>query len=208
MATDLELLARWRADDPAAGSELFKRHFDGLYRFFANKVDSEAEDLIQRTMMACVRYRDNLAEIASFKAYLYTIARNELYRHLRGRRSEDIDFTVASIADLGPSPATVLGEQQRDRRLLGARRSLPVESQLLLELHYWEELSTAELATVLGVPQGTAKTRLRKARQQLADALEHGPEATGTDRLDLWIRSMRGLWRLTDSGTPSLASET
>jgi RNA polymerase sigma factor (sigma-70 family) len=199
MMSDLELLERWRGGDQAAGSELFKRHFDGLYRFFINKVDAEAEDLIQRTLMACVRYRESLHGVTSFKAYLFTVARNELYRHLRKRKPEGVDFTTESVADLGPSPTTLLGERQRDRQLLGALRSLPVESQVLLELHYWEELSTSELAVVLDVPHGTAKTRLRKAKQLLGTALEQAPEPSPTDALELWIRSMRGRLQLTDS---------
>ena len=199
MVSDLELLACWRAGDQTAGSELFKRHFAGLYRFFVNKVDSEAEDLIQRTLMACVRYRDGLERVTSFKAYLFTVARNELYRHLRKRKPEGIDFTTDSVADLGPSPATLLGDRQRDRLLLGALRSLPVESQLLLELHYWEDLSTAELAAVLEVPHGTAKTRLRRAKQLLTEALRAGAEASPDDGIDRWIRSMRARLQLGES---------
>jgi RNA polymerase sigma factor (sigma-70 family) len=191
MTSDLELLGRWRAGQAAAGSELFKRHFDGLYRFFVNKVDTEAEDLIQKTLLACVRYQDALDRVTSFKAYLFTVARNELYRHLRQRRPQGVDFTIESVTDLGPSPTTLLGDHQRDRKLLGALRSLPVESQVLLELHYWEELSTAELATVLGIPHGTAKTRLRAAKQRLAKALQQAHEPEASDALELWIRSMR-----------------
>jgi RNA polymerase sigma factor (sigma-70 family) len=190
--SDLELLAAWRADDAAAGSELFRRYFDPLYRFFVNKVAGDAEDLMQNTWMACVRYGDHLERASSFRAYLFTVARNELYRHLRARRpSADVDFGASSIADLSPSPMTVLGSAERERRLLGALRSLPVESQITLELHYWEDLSTAELAEILEVPQGTAKTRLRRAKQLLDQALRRGRQPTDTDAIDRWVRSMR-----------------
>ncbi len=192
MPTDLELLTRWRDGDKAAGSELFARHFDSLYRFFVNKLAAEAEDLVQSTWMACVRYSDRVAEAASFRAYLFTIARNELYRALRGRApSGEVDFGVSSIIDLSPSPATVAAAAERDRDLLGALRALPVDAQVVLELHYWEDLSATELANVLDVPVGTAKSRLRRAKQLLVVALRRGKEATEDDALDQWVRSMR-----------------
>ena len=193
MRSDGELLAAWRADDQAAGSELFRRYFDPLYRFFVNKIADEAEDLIQNTWIACVRYGDSLERASSFRAYLFTVARNELYRHIRrARPCVDVDLGASSMVDLSPSPTTILGTAERDRQLLGALRSLPVEAQVILELHYWEDLSTAELAEILDLPQGTAKSRLRRARQLLDVALLRGDAAEDHDALDRWIRSVRG----------------
>lgn len=192
MASDLELLARWGAGDQSAGSELFKRHFDSLYRFFANKLSAEAEDLVQSTWMACVRYSAKVEKAASFRAYLFAIARNELYRALRDRAPLGaVDFGTSSIVDLSPSPVTVAAAAARDRDLLGALRALPVEAQVVLELHYWEDLSATELAQVLDVPAGTAKSRLRRAKQLLVVALRRGKTATDDDGLEQWVRSMR-----------------
>mgnify|MGYP001366031676 CR=1 FL=1 len=192
MKTDLELLAAWRDDDASAGGELFRRYFDPLFRFFVNKVPDDAEDLIQNTLMACVRYGDKVGQASSFRAYLFTMARNELYRFLRSKKPHgEIDFGVSSLVDLAPSPSTVLGSAERERQLLGALRSLPVDAQLILELHYWEDLSTAELAEILEMPQGTAKSRIRRAKQLLQTALRRGTDPTETDALERWVRSMR-----------------
>ena len=86
---------------------------------------------------------------------------------------------------------TVAVAAQRDRDLLGALRSLPLESQVVLELHYWEDLSATELAEVLDMPVGTVKSRLRRAKQLLQTALHRGTEAPKDDALDAWVRSMR-----------------
>jgi len=83
----------------------------------------------------------------------------------------------------------VAGEEER--ALLGALRGLPLELQVLLELHYWEDLSTSELAGVLEIPQGTVKTRIRRARELLESALASGPRPLHGDQLDEWVRSMR-----------------
>lgn len=192
MSSDVELLEGWRAGDNASGSELFRRYFDSLYRFFVTKLPDEAEDLIQSTWMACVRYGEQVAAATSFRAYLFTMARNELCRVLRERKPSDrVDFGVTSLQDLSPSPRTAAAAGEEERALLGALRTLPLDLQLLLELHYWEELSTAELAGVLEIPQGTVKTRIRRARELLESALASGHRALSGDELDEWVRSMR-----------------
>ena len=53
-----------------------------------------------------------------------------------------------------------------------ALRHLPLDLQVVVELHYWEEHSTAQIATVLEVPQGTVKSRLRRARALLENLLD------------------------------------
>ena len=58
MVTDTELLSAWRGGDLECGRTLFERHFDGVRRFFANKLDHGAEDMVQRTFLACVEGRD------------------------------------------------------------------------------------------------------------------------------------------------------
>jgi RNA polymerase sigma factor (sigma-70 family) len=192
MSTDFDLLAGWRGGDKSAGSELFRRYFDSLYRFFLGKLPDEAEDLIQSTWMACVRYTEQVAAATSFRAYLFTMARNELCRALRQRRPrEQLDFGVTSLRDLSPSPRTAAAAGEEERALLGALRTLPLELQLLLELHYWEELSTSELADALEIPHGTVKTRIRRARDLLESALASSPRALQGDQLDAWVRSMR-----------------
>lgn len=192
MRDDFELLDDWRAGNTSAGSELLRRYFDNLYRFFSSKVDDEVEDLIQGTLLACVRYQKSLEGVESFRAYLFTVARNELYRHLRKRVKRDvIDFGHTSVIALGFSPTSVIARRQQQLRLVAGLRALPVELQTLLELHYWEGLSTAELAVVVEAPQGTIKSRLRRARALLAEALQ---AAEGTVSDQLTSRDVLGSW--------------
>jgi hypothetical protein len=64
---DDELLEAWRAGDLSAGNALFARHFDSLCRFFRNKVSGEIDDLIQRTLLACLEGQRSFRGDASFK---------------------------------------------------------------------------------------------------------------------------------------------
>lgn len=198
MESDRELLQRWRAGDRAAGNVLFKRHFEAVYRFFRNKVDQGVEDLVQRTFTACVEGRDRFREEASLRTYLFGIAHNLVYEHIRRRRRADeiVDPEVASIVDLGASPTSILAARAEENLLVQALRRVPLASQVILELFYWEQFTGAELGVFLGVPEDTARSRLRRARQQLEAVLKQLQAApvlvsSTLENLDGWAEGLR-----------------
>lgn len=172
-SADYELLDRWRTGDAAAGQALFARHFDGIYGFFETKCESDADELVQATFLACLRAKEQFRKESSFRTYLFTIARHELYRVLRERQRDGkrLDFELSSIAELASSPITRLGRNQEHQRLVNALRQLPVDQQTLLELHYWEEMGIADLAAVFEAPEVTIRTRLHRARNALRDQM-------------------------------------
>jgi RNA polymerase sigma factor (sigma-70 family) len=196
---DLVLLDRWCAGDSQAGNTLFKRHFSSIYRFLAHKVDSanDADDLVQETFLACVRQRERFRRQSSFRTYLFAIARHTLYSHWSktARQSTAIDFSEISIASLSTSAGSRLVRRGDEARLLEALRGLPLEQQLLLELHYWEELERDQLAEVFEVEPATTRSRLFRARQALRERLDAvaqaPPSAASDDALDAWARSLR-----------------
>lgn len=176
VATDEELLAAWGRGEGAAGEQLLRRHFDALFRFFRHKLDEVAtvEELVQRTMLAAVANREKFRGECSFRSWLFTIARHELCHELRRlpRRHEHVDVTEQSIAELsGASPTGAVGRLQHERLLLAALRRIPLDLQIAIELAYWEELSAADIARVLETPIGTIKSRLRRARELLQQAM-------------------------------------
>ena len=173
MDPDLTLLESWRAGDGRAGQDLFNRHFADIYRFFEYKVGADADDLAQRTFMACVDARDRFRGGSSFRTYLFAIARNQLYSFLRRLpRAEHVDFDQTSIADLVPSLASQLGRARDIERLRLALATLPAEQQLLLELHYWHELDAEALGEVFEAAPGTIRVRLLRARRALRQRME------------------------------------
>lgn len=195
-SSDLDLLVAWRAGDAAAGQTLFGRHFRKVYRFFETKCGAEADELVQSTFLACVRAKHNFRGDSSFATYLFTIARHELYRVLSERRRDRarIDFEVSSMAELVPTPRTRIAAREDRRRMLSALRELPVDMQVLLELHYWEGLDVAELAEIFESIPVTIRSRLHRARVALRDRMASEREApadvTSTlDSLDAWARA-------------------
>lgn len=188
---DLGLLARWREGDRAAGQALFERHFEGLYRFFRNKCEGNCDELVQSTLLACLESKQQFRGDSRFRTYLFAIARNKLYHYFRDRKRDDgLDLSITSVADLITTPGTMLARDQAHRALLDALRKLPVEQQTLLELHYWEEMDTVELAAVFEVPAATIRTWLFRARGRLRDLLD--PSLAGTlEDLDRRAREAR-----------------
>jgi len=169
--TDAELLAQWRDGDVRAGSELFDRYFDTVRRFFANKAGREVEDLVQVTFEACVGAVRRFEGRSSFRTYLLGIANNVLRGHFRAMvRRDDIE-EFASVEDMGAGLSTLVASRSEHRLLLAGLRRIPLESQVLLELYYWERLSGRELGLFLGVPEDTARSRLRRGKTLLAEAL-------------------------------------
>lgn len=197
---DFELLEAWRGGDEAAGRELFARYFDAVYRFFRNKVDDAAEDLVQQTFMGLVQGKDRFRGEASFRTYVFMIARKRLYTFLRDRdRARDpMEFHSTSVADLGlVSPSRAVVVRQEQQLLLQGLRRLPLEMQVALELFYWEELSVTEIADVLETPVGTVKSRLQRARVRLDEILvelSNSDEAllkSTMDNFEAWAKDLQ-----------------
>lgn len=170
MDADLELLARWRGGDAGAGEQLFVHYFDRLCTFFATKCN-EADELVQRTLVACLKAKDQFEGRSSFRTYVFTLARHELFHHLRKQRKdgERLDFSVTSVAEIVTTPATRLARDAARRRILEILRTLPVEQQTLLELYYWEDMDVAALAEVFETTPGNIRVRLHRARQALKE---------------------------------------
>lgn len=167
MDTDAVLLERWRAGGREAGEEIFRRHFQTVYRFFQSKVGSEADDLVQATFMGCLKSRESFHGDGSVKWYLLGIARHELYAFFGRRKKEAIDFGVTSLADFATTAATRLVRAQAIGHLQAALERLPLEQQLLLEHHYWEEMDAAALGVMFNAKPGAIRVRLLRARKAL-----------------------------------------
>jgi RNA polymerase sigma factor (sigma-70 family) len=194
------LLEAWRAGDLQAGQILFRSHYGPLVRFFRSKAGEAAHELTQATFLACVEGRGAIRAAASFRAYLYGVARNILYDHYRGkqRASVVLEFADVSTEDLAPGLAGVHAAEQELDLLLRAMRRIPLNAQILLELYYWERMTAREIGEVLGVPEGTVRTRIRDAKRHLEAQLARlarTPElADSTIRgFDTWAEQLRRL---------------
>jgi RNA polymerase sigma-70 factor (ECF subfamily) len=169
LRTDLELLDRWRAGDKVAGDALVARHWDGIARFFRQKIGDDGADLISQTFLACI---ESAAPIENVRAFLFTVARRRLADAFRSRaRAPELDFAISSLADLDAGLVTELTRKQRGELLRAGLARIPLDDQIALELAYLEGLTTRELAEVLDLNENTISSRLARARDKLRAAL-------------------------------------
>lgn len=197
-ATDIDLLNAWREGDATSGEELFERHYASIARFFRNKVSRGVDDLIQNTFLAMVETRDRFRGDSSFRTYLFGVAHNTLRYHYRKQKrdADRLDFEQTSAADLAPGPGTIVGEQSEQRLMLQALRAIPLDYQIVLELYFWEPMTAVEIAEVLAIPEGTIRTRIRRAKQLLEEQLaifSESPELLKrtVSNLEDWAKSLR-----------------
>ena len=172
-------MPRCRVGDEAAWRELVTRHtrrvFGLAYRF-TGRVD-EAEDLTQEVFVKVYqtlgRYREN---DGPFGGWLMAVARNHaIDRYRRGRqerlhRAED-PALLDSVPAREEHPVAGLEREERKRLVHSGLRALPVELRLPLILCDLQGLPYEEIASELGIPLGTVKSRINRARLELAKRL-------------------------------------
>ena len=174
-SSDVELLRRWREGDRASGSALLRRHFGGVFRYFDRHVSgADVEDLTQRTFQSCVESRDRLLDDASFRAYLFGIARKQLLKHYEWKRprGQEVSPSGAQLRDIRTSPSGLMARADQQQLFVRAMQEVPEEYRVVLDLFFWQDRKMKEIAAQLEVPLGTVKSRLHRGKAMIKDAVE------------------------------------
>lgn len=197
MAEDVELLRAWRGGDRAAGDALMRRYYTRVFRFFELKAQWMAEDLTQRTLLACLEHHRELRDDEAFAGYLFGIARNQLLMALRRPSPARVleRFGEDSPAAARTQMSTLASRRQEQQLLLRAMTELPADTQMTLSLYYWEEMQAPALAEVFGISASAMRSRLVKARADLRQVIEGlaaapSPRASLLRDVDGWARSV------------------
>ncbi len=194
--SDADLLSAWCAGDRSASDRLVARYYHSVHRFFELKAGFIADDLTQRTFLACVQHAASIREAASFKSYLFGIARRQYLDHQRRSGRSDLALDrFGSGTDSQTPLSRQVARREEQQLVLQAMAALPDDALLPLQLYYWEELPTAEIAEVLGVPQSTVTSRLARARTRLftlVSRIARRPQLrdASPQEIDAWARSI------------------
>lgn len=184
--TDQELVERHVAGDGgAAFGELFRRHRDRMYavalRTTANR--ELAADAVQEAFISAFRRADAYRGEAAVTTWLHRIVVNACLDRLRRER-----VPVRRTADLGeldlPDPHDGHGTVETRLDVQGALARLPEGQRLALVLVDMHGLTVAEAAHVLGVAEGTVKSRCSRGREALAGILGLRPDPTAVDSVE------------------------
>jgi len=168
---DDDLVARLRRGDRAAIGEAYAAHH-GTVRGFARRLvgdDAAAEDIVHDTFVALPRAAGRFRGESSLRGFLIGVAANHARRHIRAaaRRRKAMERLGTTPLSNPPDPAQLTERQRLADRLLAALDRLPVDQRVAFVLCEVEQRTSVEVSTILGVPEGTVRTRTFHARRQL-----------------------------------------
>ena len=186
VTSDQELWGRAGAGDGDAFGELFDRHCDAIYNYLFRRTGdwSVAEDLTSVVFLeAWRRRRDLRLESASALPWLFGVATNVVRNERRSRRRHRVALArlpkERAELDIAERVIDRVESEQTMREALALLVRLPKEQQDVFALCGWSELSYEAAALALGIPVGTVRSRLSRARARLAElVVANGLEAS------------------------------
>jgi RNA polymerase sigma-70 factor (ECF subfamily) len=179
LPSDADIIAR-SLTEPEVFATLFDRHAVAVHRYLGRRVGELADDLVSETFLIGFRrraaYRPEHVEV---RPWLIGIATNLVHGHVRteqrryralARAAAQPGSSGADAEDPGDSAGRLDAEAMRGP-LAGALAGLKGRDRDVLLLFAWAQLSYEEIAAVLGIPLGTVRSRLNRARRQTRTAL-------------------------------------
>lgn len=188
-----DTVPRYRSADLQTLEELASEHSKLVYRLIVRLVGSgpDVEDLMQDVMVAAVASAERREPDTDMTAWIYGITLNVCRNYLRRRRYRRLLFwryqnlaVDGGLASEASPPSRVEAQEEADAVHAAVQRLKAPQREAVI-LHYWEDLSVAQVAAASGVPVGTVKSRLHHARRKLrrmlgpilaADEVEGGRE--------------------------------
>lgn len=188
-SSDSELWDRAAAGDAAAFGELYDRHANAIYNhcFRGTASWSLAEDLTSAVFLQAWRHRSDVRLVGdSALPWLLGVATNLARNQQRALRRYQAALRrlppPSSEDDFADDLAARVDDERAMRRILVLVNRLPRRDRVVLALCVWDGLSYAEAAAALGIPVGTVRSRLSRARRRLERSRREPGAAT--NRLD------------------------
>lgn len=192
-AMDETLATRSAGGDQDAFAELVRRYQDRLFALALRMVGQreEAEDVAQEAFINIYRNLGRFRTGERFAPWAYKIASNLCIDHLRRRRAQVVSLDAPAdadrdedeqrpIPDWSMSPEKVALEHEGEAQVLAAIDQLPPNYRLIVLLRHVDDMTYEDIAAVTGLPLGTVKNRLFRAREALKRSLAHlRPGAAG-----------------------------
>lgn len=163
-----ELLTRVARRDRDAFHGFYDAYADRVFRYVLTILRNVhlAEEVVQETMLAVWNGAASFTGRSRVSTWVFGIARNQAYnllrREKRGDRRPREEFVL-------PDPSDGVHEELR---VLDALATLPSDQREVVFLTFYEGLSYAQIASILGIPEGTVKSRMYHAKRRLAQELE------------------------------------
>ncbi len=171
-------LARTQAEE-AQVAALVNQYAGALYRvaYSVLRNPADAEDAVQEAFMRVLRHRGTLDEVRDHRVWLIRIVWNIVLDRKRRAKTRPETDDVAELARVLPcgglSAEEIASAAQHHAKVLGCVEKLPAKERQVLMLSAFEELSSVEIAEVLGITESSVRSRLFRARNLMAELLNH-----------------------------------
>ena len=165
--------------EEAALSALVEQYSGTLYRvaYSVLRNPTDAEDAVQETFLRVLRHRHMLDEIRDQRVWLVRIVWNVVLDRKRRAKTrpetDDVSELARVLPSNGLSAEEVAAAAEHHAHVLGCVERLPVKERQVLMLSAFDELSSVEIAMVLGITESSVRSRLFRARNLMAGMLDH-----------------------------------
>lgn len=181
LGDDRALLGSIARGDKRAFEELYLRHSPRVHRHLERMMGNRAmaEEVLNEVFLAVWQSASRYEGRSEPLTWLLSIAHNKAISGMRRRRDAGALLDeAAEIADLADTPDVIVQKDDKGTIMRHCINALSLDHRTILDLVYYQERSISETAEILGIPEGTVKTRVFHARKKLSELLE----ARGIDR--------------------------
>ena len=165
--------------EEAALAALVSQYAGTLYRvaYSVLRNSADAEDAVQEAFLRVLRHRDTLHEVRDQRVWLIRIVWNVVLERKRRSKTRPETDDVAELARVLPAGGLNAEERaaaaQHHAHVLSCVEQLPTKERQVLMLSAFEELTSVEIASVLGITESSVRSRLFRARNLMAGLLDH-----------------------------------
>jgi len=172
--TDADLIARWKAGDERAATELVERHASALARFAISSGErAEVDELVQDTFVRAFASIDTFRGESSFRTWLFTIERRLLIdrRRAEKRRRDRTEIQEDDAATEYDALDNVVADETQRRLQRAVERLSPTQREVFA-LRVGEGLSYKEIADAVGTTEGAARVHYHNAMRAVKEFLD------------------------------------
>ncbi len=154
--------------------EIYKKFSARIFNFALSAVgnSTDAQDILQNTFLRILEYKTKIDPGGNIESYLFTIARNLIYNHLKERLYSNIIFGENIELSDPESPENILFFKNRKKEIGEIIKKLPIRRRQILIMRKIDNLSYKEISDKLKISENTVDTQLRRAMKFLKDRID------------------------------------